>query len=92
MPDTLEEIGDYAFSECGIKELELPDSLQMIGEKAFEDTDGLNNVDLTLPKDIKTVGDEKAGRLQEAFQGKRAEENSQDYKVKKEKASLYIWI
>ena len=37
IPDTVTEIGDYAFSECGnLRQIDLPDSVTSLGEGAFQ--------------------------------------------------------
>lgn len=35
MPQTIEKIGDYAFSDCSLPDIPLPDGLKEIGEGAF---------------------------------------------------------
>ena len=46
--DGLESIGDNAFSGCGVKKLDLPDSIMHIGKEAFMDCDLLESVKMPL--------------------------------------------
>ena len=57
LPNTVEVIGDYAFTGCdGITgALTIPDSVTTIGEHAFEGCDGITS--LTIPGSVTTIGD-----------------------------------
>ena len=48
LPSSLKEIGDSAFSRCGLKYVDIPDSVNRIGAKAFEICTRLTAVDLPL--------------------------------------------
>ena len=54
LPDTLTEIGSYAFDGANISSIELPDGLQSIGERAFQRCKNLTS--LSLPDSITTMG------------------------------------
>ena len=55
MPDTITEIGDYAFYYCGqLTTITLSSGLTSIGEAAFEGCSLLGNV--TLPKGLTAIG------------------------------------
>ncbi|MBE7085526.1 MAG: hypothetical protein E7366_00015 [Clostridiales bacterium] len=54
LPQTLTEIGNYAFSICGITEIELPYGLETIGEAAFKDA--LNLTNIVLPDSVTSFG------------------------------------
>ncbi len=53
MPDTVTEIGMYAFSGCDITEIELSANLKTIGDRAFEDS-SLNYI--VIPKGTTSIG------------------------------------
>lgn len=54
LPDTITEIGDYAFAECtGLTSLTIPDSVTKIGEGAFYNCTNL--VSVNIPDGIKTI-------------------------------------
>ena len=56
LPDSLKEIGDYAFSGCDkLKSIVLPVSLEAIGERAFSDCTSLGEVKLS--KRLQQIGD-----------------------------------
>lgn len=57
-PDTITEIGNFAFWQCsGLKgTLELPDQLESIGERAFNECTGFSGK-LELPSTLQTIGD-----------------------------------
>lgn len=55
MPDTVTEIGDEVFANCGLSDtLELSENLLTIGEKAFERCNSLTTV--VIPDSVKTIG------------------------------------
>lgn len=65
LPDTLKEIGDYAFICCdSLEEIVIPDSVETIGKKAFKECSSLKGVD--LPEALTYVG-ESAFELCEAI-------------------------
>ena len=54
---SLQTIGDKAFLAAGfeeIQEIQLPDGLQEIGERAFDDCKGLREI--TIPESVQTIG------------------------------------
>ena len=53
LPDSLEEIGEYAFYDCAITEIELPSKLKVIGNGAFENN---NIMEVVLPKSLTEIG------------------------------------
>jgi len=56
LPDSLKEIGDYAFSGCDkLKSIVLPVPLEEIGERAFSDCTSLGKVKLS--KRLQQIGD-----------------------------------
>ncbi len=55
IPDSVEKINMYAFADCVVEELNLPNSLTEIGEAAFYNCDNLQT--LNLPSSIITIGD-----------------------------------
>lgn len=54
VPDTIISIGDYAFAQSHLREIQLSDNLTAIGKQAFRDCDYLTT--LTLPSKLKTIG------------------------------------
>ena len=61
VPDSVEEIADYAFanpelgfSEDGLDAVVIPDSVTTIGDHAFENCRGLTN--LTIPSSVTSIG------------------------------------
>ncbi len=54
LPSTLREIGDHAFEETALRELELPGSLRSIGEAAFMSCRGLETA--ILPEGLERIG------------------------------------
>jgi hypothetical protein len=53
-PDSLREIGDSAFAECGIEELELPPRLQTLAAGAFANCPVLKKI--TIPASLGSIG------------------------------------
>lgn len=53
--DGIKEIREEAFGYCGIKDLVIPDSVEIIGSRAFSGNNKLES--LSLPKGLKTIGD-----------------------------------
>ncbi len=53
LPDTITEIGDYAFEYCTFAEIELPESLKVIGRFAFHRA---SLTKIVIPKTVDTVG------------------------------------
>lgn len=53
VPDGVKEICSYAFSNSILKELDLPKSLEIIGEKAFQYCDDLT--ELYIPENVKEI-------------------------------------
>lgn len=70
IPDTVESIGDYAFSDISnypsYKEFPLPDSVKSIGDYAFYKNGFIKT--MTLPKSLETIG-------AHAFEGMKVWEN-----------------
>lgn len=54
-PDTLQTIGEQAFSSCDLRELKIPNSVMTIGEGAFESNFNLEK--LTLSDNLKEISD-----------------------------------
>ena len=46
LPDTVREIGSYAFFQSGIEKIKLPDSVKSINEGVFQNCQSLQDVDL----------------------------------------------
>jgi hypothetical protein len=60
IPDTVKEIGDWAFSGCtDLKKIVIPDSVRKIGEGAFNNCSSLENIN--LPAALKEIGKEAFG-------------------------------
>ena len=56
MPDSLAEIGDYAFYECtGLTSVIIPDGVTTIGKEAFMNCSSLKT--MTIPASVATIGD-----------------------------------
>ncbi len=57
IPDSVKEIGDYAFTDCdSIKTLVMHDNIISIGEDAFSSCDNIRSVE--LPKSLKYLGND----------------------------------
>lgn len=56
LPDTLTEIGHYAFKGTAISSIQLPDGLKTIGASAFENCQNLTSI--TLPDSVTSMGPE----------------------------------
>jgi hypothetical protein len=54
LPDTVKEIGDYAFAQGSMTEILLPRGLARIGESAFEECRELERID--LPRTVTEIG------------------------------------
>ena len=54
LPKNLVAIGDYCFANSRIKEINLPDSLEYIGDFAFMDCTGLSS--FVIPRNVKHIG------------------------------------
>ena len=56
IPDSVTNIGDYAFSGCkSLKSLVIPDSVTSIGDHAFEDCESLKS--LVIPGSVTSIGE-----------------------------------
>lgn len=53
--DGLVRIDDSAFQGCGVREINLPDTIEFIGKQAFEYCDRL--AEIIMPNSIKEIGD-----------------------------------
>jgi hypothetical protein len=53
MPDTLTNIGSYAFTDTGLTNITIPNSLAVIGEQAFFECGRLSNV--TIPNTVTAI-------------------------------------
>lgn len=60
LPASLAEIGDYAFDNCGIAHIDIPDGVTVIGEHAFYDCKHLTEI--ALPDGLQQVGGGAFGR------------------------------
>ncbi len=57
LPSTLNKIGTYAFQYCTqIKEIELPEGLEIISDGAFNHMSGLENETFVIPSTVTTIG------------------------------------
>lgn len=55
IPETVKNIGEYAFTECTLLEsIELPDNISVIGKYTFSGCESLQTV--KLPKNLKSIG------------------------------------
>jgi hypothetical protein len=54
LPDSLREIGDSAFVECGLEELELPLRIQSLADGAFAGCPALKKV--SIPESLSSIG------------------------------------
>lgn len=54
LPDTIQEIGDKAFSISKLKHISLPDSLKYIGNEAFSSCDSLKEI--VIPDSVVDIG------------------------------------
>ena len=54
LPDSLQSIGNGAFSRCALNSLSLPDSLSFIGRDAFNGNNGITS--LQTPMGLKDIG------------------------------------
>lgn len=55
LPDTLETIGERAFSICGLTEVIIPDSVKTIGKNAFRENFELENI--VIGNNVETIED-----------------------------------
>ena len=56
LPDSLEEIGDYAFDGCEAREsIKIPDGVETIGDGVFSGCKALESI--TLPDSLEKIGD-----------------------------------
>jgi len=56
IPDSVEIIGENAFSGCdGLTNIIIPDSVEIIGENAFSGCDGLTNI--IIPDSVEIIGE-----------------------------------
>ena len=55
IPASVRVIEGYAFTECGIEQLELPPSVEEIGESAFQNCEKLKS--LVIPASVRVIGD-----------------------------------
>ena len=56
LPNTLKEIGDYAFMACqNLQSIDIPESVKKIGIGAFKDCTSLTKV--MIPKSVEELGD-----------------------------------
>lgn len=54
IPETATKLDTFAFARCGLIEVEIPDSVEIIGTLAFHDSLNLKRV--KLPKNLKSLG------------------------------------
>lgn len=55
LPSTLKRIEDYTFHASRLREIDLPESLEYIGESAFGKCDDLKSI--SIPASVKTIGE-----------------------------------
>lgn len=73
LPDTLSEIGDWAFAACGaLEEVQLPDSVRKIGTHAFIDCGRLREISLPDQVQVGAYAFARTGIRQLLFQGRLA--------------------
>ena len=64
IPNSVTEIGNYAFSYCiGLREVTIPNSVTTIGEHTFDQCSGLTEV--TIPNSVTSIGDDAFFRCSE---------------------------
>ena len=63
LPDTVKEIGDYAFYQSGLKKIKLPDSVKTIKEGAFTYCQSLESVDLGKVEKIEAHAFQNCGEF-----------------------------
>jgi len=56
LPNGLQKIGIFAFSRSNIEKINLPDTLEIIGDYAFESCDKIT-VPISIPSSLKTLGE-----------------------------------
>lgn len=54
LPDTLEEISDYAFVKTDINRMEIPESVRVIGDSSFYNCGNLKEV--VIPETVESIG------------------------------------
>ena len=62
LPETLNEIGEYAFYDSGLTEISIPNGVTTIGGNAFGDVMGIT--DITLPNGLLIIGDKAFSNVQ----------------------------
>ena len=60
IPDSVTEIGDFAFLNNSIKEIEMSDSITKIGSSAFQ---GCYIEEIEIPESVVTIGDNAFGNM-----------------------------
>ncbi len=56
IPDSVTEIGEYAFAGCiALPEIDLPDGIEFIGDRVFVDCEALKGLD--LPSNVRSIGE-----------------------------------
>ena len=56
IPEGVVELGDYAFSDCNLSSIYMPEGLTVIGEKAFEYS--FNLYDVNFPSTLQRIEDQ----------------------------------
>ncbi len=58
LPDSVQSIGDYAFRNCAIKTINIPESTKTIGAQAFSISHDLTEIDFPENSNLEELGDD----------------------------------
>lgn len=81
LPESLEEIADYAFQKCtNLSSINLPESLRSVGDRSFS---GTPLETITIPENVETIGYEAFGSnsslIRASYLARKAEYTGPDY-------------